>query len=98
MESKSVTNIIPEVESRVEFGYLSYIALGFLEDYNKWKIELEEQLDGRDAVVIAGELNDYYQNKHRGKAFKLWIDKKTGILLQMEEYNDQNQATEYIKW
>lgn len=73
------------------------IALGFLEDYNKWNIVSEENIDGRDAVVIQGELNDYYQNKHKDKTFKLWVDKETGVLLQMEEYNDQNQATEYIR-
>lgn len=73
-------------------------ALGFLEDYNKWDIVSDkENINGYDVVIIEGELNPYYQMKHNVKSFKLWVEKNTGIVLQMEEYNQNGEATEFLK-
>lgn len=73
-------------------------ALGFLEDDNNWNITSEdERLNGLDVIAIEGMLNPYYQMKHHTKNFKLWIEKNTGIVLQMEEYDEIGNATEYLK-
>jgi hypothetical protein len=72
-------------------------ALGFLEGDN-WNItSANETLANRNVVVISGNLNDYYQEKHHAKTFKLWVDKDTGILVQMEEYNEDGKAVEYLR-
>lgn len=73
------------------------IALGFLEDHSKWNIITEENYLGLNAVIIEGELNSYYQQKHGAKTFKLWVHKDTGILLKMEEYNIKNETVYYIR-
>lgn len=74
------------------------IAASFLEDYDNWKIiSTNENINGLEAVLIEGNLNDYFQAKHHATKFKLWVHKDTGILLAMEEYNDSGVITEYIK-
>jgi outer membrane lipoprotein-sorting protein len=73
------------------------VALGFLEDYSKWDIVGEETYMGLNAVVIKGELNNYYQQKHGAKTFKIWVHKETGILLNMEEYDSNNKIVYYIR-
>jgi hypothetical protein len=68
------------------------IALGFLEDYSKWKIDSEEQLNGFYAIVLSGELESNYKEKHKAETFKIWTHKDTGIMLKMEEYNKQGKV------
>ncbi|MCM3365085.1 hypothetical protein [Niallia sp. MER TA 168] len=72
------------------------IALGFLENYSKWNIETKEENNGYEAIVLSGELSDYYKNKHNAETFKLWVHSGTGILLKMEEYNKSGQVTESL--
>lgn len=72
------------------------IALGYLEEYSKWDIKNTEKINGLDAIFLGGELNEYYQAKHKVKTFKLWVHAETGILLKMEEYNEKGQATESL--
>lgn len=73
------------------------IALGFLEDYNKWDISSEGTLNGENVVIVKGTLNDYYSAKFKATSFKLWVDKDTGILLQREVYNENGDVVEFIK-
>lgn len=68
------------------------IALGFLEDYSKWKIDSEEQLNGFGAIVLSGELESNYKEKHKAETFKIWTHKDTGIMLKMEEYDKQGKV------
>jgi hypothetical protein len=74
------------------------IAASFLEDYNNWNIiSTNENMNGLEAVLIEGNLSEYFQAKHNATKFKLWVHQDTGILLAMEEYNDSGVITEYIK-
>ncbi|WP_079529248.1 LolA family protein [Halobacillus hunanensis] len=68
------------------------IALGFLEDYDNWSIASETQMNGHNAVVIEGSFNDYYQQKHRAITFELFVDKDTGVILQLNEYDKQGKV------
>lgn len=73
------------------------IALGFLEDYSKWKIEQDEEYLGLSANVITGEVPNDYKGRHGSSKFKMWVHKDTGILLNFEEFNDQNEKVVNIK-
>lgn len=72
------------------------IATGFLEDYTKWDIVSETTLNGLDAVVIEGKLNDYYKSKIGSEKFIFWVHKNTGILLKLEEYDSDGNITESL--
>ena len=78
--------------------YPQDVALGYLEDYNNWDIvSNNEKLNNLDVVVIQGNLNRSYQEKHGALTFKLWVQKDTGILLKLEEYNGNGKTVESLK-
>lgn len=70
---------------------------GYLEDYSKWNIVSETTLNGLNAVVIEGDLNDYYKTKLGSAKFKWWVHKDTGIVLQFEEYDSNGNVISYLK-
>lgn len=72
-------------------------ALGYMEDQGKWSIQGEEVLLGRTAVVVGGELEDHYKQKHLAETFKFWVDKDTGILLKAQEYNTEGKIVENME-
>lgn len=72
------------------------IALGLLGNYNKWSVVSEEMLHGLPVQVIEGDLNEYYQAKHQAKTFKLWVHKDTGILIKLEESNENKEVVAYL--
>jgi len=73
------------------------IALGFLEDYNKWKFEADETYLGLPAKVITGEVSDNFKERHGSSTFKMWVHKDTGILLKFEEYDSKGEKVVAIK-
>jgi hypothetical protein len=64
------------------------IALGFLEDHNRWDVKGPEELLDREAVVLDGTFDDYYQEKLHATSFTIWMDTQTGIVLKYETYKD----------
>jgi hypothetical protein len=65
-------------------------ALWYLEDQSLWSIKKRtENILGREVVVIDGEFEDYYVKNRGATSYKLWVDIKTGILLQLEEYSNK---------
>jgi len=74
-----------------------YIALGFLEDYNKWEINEDDEFLGLPATVITGELPDMYKERFDGELFKIWVHKDTGIILNLEIYDDSKEIVNNIK-
>jgi outer membrane lipoprotein-sorting protein len=77
--------------------YNQNVALGFLEDFNKWKIQGDDVFLGLPVTVIAGELPDGYKSRFDGTSFKIWVQKDTGIILNLEIYNDSNEVVAGIK-
>ncbi|KAB2397080.1 MULTISPECIES: hypothetical protein [Bacillus cereus group] len=73
------------------------IALGFLEEKNKWTIKGEEKYLDLPVIIITGEVPNSYAQRHGGKTFKLLVHKDTGILLNFEEYDSNNQIVFNIK-
>lgn len=69
--------------------------IGFwLEDYSKWSILEEPSMLGRTVAVVSGELPSSIKEKHQAETFTLWMDKATGILLKLQEYNAQGEVVE----
>lgn len=73
------------------------IALAYLEDQNKWAIVGSEDYLGLNATIIKGELPAYFKDKHNAETFKLWVHEETGILLKMEEYNQNGEVVYYVE-
>ena len=75
-----------------------YVALGFLEDHNKWEINENDKFLGLPAIVITGELPDLYKSRFDGTSFKILVHKDTGILFaSLEIYDDSNEIVNIIK-
>ncbi|HDR6271792.1 TPA: hypothetical protein QCU37_005439 [Bacillus cereus] len=73
------------------------LALGFLEDYSKWKFEADEVYLDLPVKVITGEVSDNFKERHGSSTFKMWIHKDTGILLNFEEYDSKGEKVVAIK-
>ncbi|MFK4467524.1 hypothetical protein [Bacillus sp. RC252] len=73
------------------------IALGFLEDYSKWKFEADEIYLGLPVKVITGEVSDNFKERHGSSTFKMWIHRDTGMLLNFEEYDSKGEKVVAIK-
>lgn len=50
-----------------------YIALGFLEDPNKWEINGNDTFLDLPAIVITGELPDIYKSRFDGSSFRRFV-------------------------
>jgi uncharacterized protein YxeA len=66
----------------------------WLEDYSKWSIEGEGTLVGRTVDIVKGELPSSIKQKHNAETFHFWVDRETGMLLKLEEYNQKGQVVE----
>ncbi|WP_375200516.1 hypothetical protein [Bacillus sp. RS11] len=49
------------------------------------------------ATVITGELPDMYKERFDGELFKIWVHKDTGIILNLEIYDDSKEIVNNIK-
>jgi hypothetical protein len=76
--------------------YNQNVALGILEDYNKWNIDKEETFLGFPVTVISGELPEDYKPRFEGTSFKILMEKDTGIILSLEVYNDAKEVVAAI--
>lgn len=56
-----------------------------------------EQILGRDATVLQGNLSGTLSQKHDAVDFKMWIDSMTGVLLKLEERNAAGEVTNLIE-
>lgn len=74
-----------------------YVALGFLEDHKKWKICKDDVFLGLPAIVITGELPDIYKTRFDATSFKVLVHKDTGIILNLEIYNNSGEIVNKIK-
>ncbi|KZE69109.1 hypothetical protein AWM68_02255 [Fictibacillus phosphorivorans] len=74
------------------------IASNYTRDLNSWDIEKQnEKVAGHNTLVIKGKLDAYASEKHRSSAFRFWVDKDTGILIQYETYNNNNEVVNYLR-
>ncbi len=73
------------------------IAMGFLVDSTLWDITGQEIIAGIKTIVIEGKLNSEYSKRYNAKTFKLNIDPKTGIMIQMEVFDSSGIIKESIK-
>ena len=72
------------------------IAIGFLEDHSLWEIRGKEKTLNRQSVVVEGHFSVFYQDKLHASTFKLWIDEKTGILLNYETYDAKSHVVDAL--
>ncbi|MVP01004.1 sigma-E factor regulatory protein RseB domain-containing protein [Paenibacillus lutrae] len=69
----------------------------WLVDPAKYQIVGEEVILGRSATVIQGKLDSMMAEKHRATEFKFWVDTQTGVMLKLEEKDQQGKITNSIK-
>ncbi len=67
-------------------------ALDVLLDTSNWKIEAVENNGNNEVICISGTYKDKYYDYER--SFKLKIDKNTGILISLQEYNTSGKLVE----
>lgn len=73
------------------------IALNYLGEYKRWKIEKQNAtILGYKVVVLKGSLNQYNSNKHHAVSFRLWVNKATGILMKKELYDAKGNVVESL--
>lgn len=72
------------------------MALSYLKNYNLWDIVGKETVLNRDAVVIEGRFDDYFNKKYDATTFKFWVDSVTGIMLKYESYTELGEVRDYI--
>lgn len=63
---------------------------------NHFKVIGQEKLFKRDAEVITGDVPLELKKKRESVTYKMWVDKKTGILLKMIEKNARGTVTNSI--
>jgi hypothetical protein len=74
------------------------IANNYLKDYKRWDIiKQTDTLLGQKVIVVGGTLNSYNSEKHKANTFKLWVQKGTGIIMQLETYNNKGEISESYK-
>lgn len=61
-----------------------------------WEISGDTKYLGRDAVVIKGTAEDYGK-KFNTATFEMIVDKETGILLELQGYDENGEPSSYIK-
>lgn len=62
-------------------------AMGYLHNFENWRIMEITTLLGRECYVISGEIHDDYSIKTDTVSFQMWVDIETGTLLQLCCYN-----------
>lgn len=73
------------------------LATGFLEDYSKWSVSENKQINNLDAVVIKGHFNDDYQQRFNAKTFELDVHTETGVLLGYRFFDENNKVNAYME-
>ena len=63
-------------------------AMGYMHDFENWRIKEITTLLGRECYVISGETHDDYSIKTDTVNYEMWVDGKTGVLLQLRCYNE----------
>lgn len=73
--------------------YPQEIAYSYLKDFSMWEITGEEMYLDRNCVVINGTLCDYTATKHGISDFTMYVDKETGILMQLFGTNNGDEIS-----
>lgn len=71
-------------------------AMGYLHDFENWRIKEITTLLGRECYVISGETHDDYSIKTDTVNYEMWVDGKTGVLLQMRCYNESGSLSHQL--
>lgn len=72
------------------------LTFGYLSNQDMWEVSGDAEYLGRDAAVIKGTAGDYGK-KFNTATFEMIIDKETGILLELQGYDENGNPSEYIK-
>lgn len=72
------------------------LTFGYLSNQDMWEIGDDTEYLGRDAVVITGKAGDYGK-KFNTATFEMIVDKETGILLELQGYDENGNSSKYIK-
>ena len=72
------------------------MTFGFLSDKSLWEISGEEELLGRNVIVVKGVTAPEYGQKLNINNFEMKIDSTTGILLWFEGYNQAGECVSYM--
>lgn len=72
------------------------LTFGYLSNQDMWEISGDTKYLGRDAVVIKGTAEDYGK-KFNTATFEMIVDKETGILLELQGYDENGEPSSYIK-
>lgn len=72
------------------------LTFGYLSNQDMWEISGDTEYLGRDAVVIKGTAEDYGK-KFNTATFEMIVDKETGILLELQGYDENGEPSSYIK-
>ncbi|GGH86557.1 hypothetical protein JOD43_003556 [Pullulanibacillus pueri] len=74
------------------------IAESYLMKNTDWDIESQNaNYLGHEAVILTGHINRLSADKTPITSFKMWINKGTGILLRMENYDKKGNLIEFMK-
>ena len=73
------------------------MAASYLRNEQLWKIEKQnDEIAGHNTVVIYGKHDDTMKEWTEDDAFRFWVDKDTGILVQYETYDKNGKLTSYL--
>ncbi len=76
------------IDSEQQINYL-------LSNFDLWKITGEGDYLGRSCAIIDGKVADEYTDFY-GNSFRLTVDKRTGVMLDLECYNSENKLIKYL--
>lgn len=84
--TKSRVSILPET-----------VAMGFLEDFEKWDIKKQYKFAFRDTLVLGGKFAGSYAERKEASSFEVHIDLDTGIMLKYVTFNDEGDIVEKLE-
>lgn len=73
------------------------LTFGFLSDFSLWDITGHENYLNRDCYVIEGTSQGGYNQKLNTYTFKMLVDTNTGVLLNLEGYDDNGNLSIWLK-
>lgn len=68
---------------------------GYLKDFSKWEIVVEDQYNGRVCVIVEGT-SEEYGSAFGVSRFRIFIDTETGVWLKYEGYDESGKLQDYI--
>ena len=71
-------------------------AMGYLHDFENWRIKEITTLLDRECYVISGEIHDDYSIKTDTVNYEMWVDIETGVLLQLRCYNESGSLSHQL--